>query len=121
MLFILMGVEGLSDHMDLSWLLDWSTLLFIGYFQWFWVLPEMRRNNQLHTLNLMPPTGTVAALPPANSATLPDTTRHVVFSSANFLPLLREFDEAGLTALGRVLQAQEGEEARPHAAHLTLS
>ncbi len=43
MLFILMGVEGLSESTDLSWLLDWSTLLFVGYIQWFWVLPELCR------------------------------------------------------------------------------
>ncbi len=110
MLFILMGVEGVSDQTDLSWLLDWSTLLFIGYIQWFWMLPEMRRNNQLLTLHLAPPVEVVSALPPDDSTTFPETTRRVIFSSANFVPPLTEFDEAGLTALGRVLQAQQEEE-----------
>ena len=117
MLFILMGVEGMSGHADLSWLLDWSTLLFIGYIQWFWVLSEMRRNNQLLALHLASPVEIVSALPPDNSATFPETAPPVVFSSANFVPPLTEFDEAGLTALGRVLQAQEEEKekAPPHA------
>jgi len=105
MLFILMGVEGLSESTDLSWLLDWSTLLFIGYIQWFWVLPEMRQNNQLITLHLAPPVEIVSALPPNDSATLPATAPPVVFNSATFVPPLTEFDEAGLTALDRVLQA----------------
>jgi hypothetical protein len=58
MFFILAGVEGLSVYTDLSWLLDWSTLLFVGYVQWFWVLPEIRRNNQPLTLNLTSPAET---------------------------------------------------------------
>lgn len=66
MLFILAGVEGASGYTDLSWLLDWSTLLFIGYIQWFWMLPEirfrllpkMRRDQQPLTLNLNSPAGT---------------------------------------------------------------
>jgi len=106
MLFILIGVQGASDYTDLSWLLDWSTLLFIGYIQWFWVLPEMRQNNQLITLHLAPPVEIVSALPPNDSATLPATALPVVFNSAIFVPPLTEFDEAGLTALDRVLQAQ---------------
>lgn len=105
MLFILMGVEGLSGDMDLSWLLDWSTLLFIGYIQWFWVLPEMRRNNQLITLHLAPPVGIVPDLPLHDSATHPETAPPFVFNSETFVPPLTEFDEAGLTALDRVLQA----------------
>ena len=106
MLFIFMGVEGVSEHTDLSWLLDWSTLLFIGYIQWFWVLPEMRQNNHLITLHLAPRVETVSALPSNDSAILPENAPPVVFNSALFVPPLAEFDEAGLTALDRVLQAQ---------------
>ena len=106
MLFILMGVEGLSDDADLSWLLDWSTLLFVGYIQWFWVLPEIRQNNQLITLQLTPRVEIVSVLPPNDPATLPAIAPPVGFDSATFWPPLTEFDEAGLTALDRVLQAQ---------------
>jgi len=106
MLFIMMGVGGLSDYTDVSWLLDWSTLLFVGYVQWFWVLPEIRRNNQTITLNLTSPVEIASPAPPQDdSLTLPELAP-VVFNTATFVPLLAEFDEAGLTALERVLQAQ---------------
>lgn len=129
MLFILMGVEGASGYADLSWLLDWSTLLFVGYIQWFWVLPEIRRNSQLTTLNLAQPVEMVSALPSNNSATLaitlPATVPPFVFNSATFLPPLTEFDEAGLTALDRVLQQAQmtssplaPEEAPPLLSHV---
>lgn len=76
MFFILAGVEGLSAHTDLSWLLDWSTLLFVGYVQWFWVLPEIRRNNQPLTLNLTlpaetsPPETSTAETPPIKTVSV---------------------------------------------------
>ena len=111
MLFILMGVEGSGANADLSWLLDWSTLLFIGYIQWFWVLPEMRRNNQAITLNLAPPIEIAPATPPDDSATLSEAAPPA-FDAATLLPPLAEFDEAGLTALERVLQARPFPPAR---------
>ncbi|MCA1605415.1 MAG: hypothetical protein LC775_08075, partial [Acidobacteria bacterium] len=78
MLFILMGVEGLSDYTDLSWLLDWSALLFVGYIQWFWVLPEIRRNAQPLTLSLQQPVGNAS---PDAASTLPATASPVVFNA----------------------------------------
>ncbi|MBA3768103.1 MAG: hypothetical protein H0W99_14200 [Acidobacteria bacterium] len=91
---------------NLEWMLDWSTLLFVGYVQWFWVLPEIRRNNQTITLNLTSPIEIASPAPPQDdSLTLPELAP-VVFNTATFVPLLAEFDEAGLTALERVLQAQ---------------
>jgi hypothetical protein len=106
MLFVLMGVEGMSGYTNLSWLLDWSTLLFVGYIQWFWVLPEMRRNNQLMTLRLAATDEIVPTAPTNDCATLPATAPPFKFDSGTFMPLLTEFDEAGLTALDRVLQAE---------------
>lgn len=134
MFFLALGVHELREVGDASWILDWSTLLFIGYIQWFVVLPEIRRNNTLVTLNLTFPAETASpitlALPveivsslnsasPANiaspveivsSAPPPDTSTpreapRVVFNAADFVPPFAEFDEAGLTALDRVLRA----------------
>lgn len=113
MIFILIGVEGLSDYADLSWLLDWSTLLFVGYVQWFWVLPEIRRNSQPLTLSLQQPVETTS--PDAASTLL--TAAPILFNAATFVPPLAEFDEAGLTALERVLQTQ----APPPTTQLPLS
>jgi hypothetical protein len=114
MLFILKGVEGLSDYTNLSWLLDWSTLLFIGYIQWFWVLPEMRRNNETLTLNIRQ---SVDAVPAGTASTSP-VAAPVVFDAAAFAPRLAEFDEAGLTALGRVFQAQSPPRAPASPSHV---
>ena len=140
MFFILAGVEGLSVRTDLSWLLDWSTLLFVGYIQWFWVLPEIRRNNQPLTLNLTSPIETlptktvvvetlpvetlpvetlpvesVPTAPPCNASTLRAHARGV-FDAAAFVPPLAEFDEAGLTPLERVLRAPKTSRRAPEAA-----
>ncbi|MDQ1610651.1 MAG: hypothetical protein QOG00_582 [Pyrinomonadaceae bacterium] len=35
-----------------AWMFDWSTLLFAGYIQWFWVMPELLRGRQLTLLDL---------------------------------------------------------------------
>ncbi|MDQ1593418.1 MAG: hypothetical protein QOG71_4045 [Pyrinomonadaceae bacterium] len=43
-----------------TWMLDWSTLLFGGYIQWFWVLPEFLRGRQLTLLDLKRTPQTVA-------------------------------------------------------------
>ncbi|MDQ1557110.1 MAG: hypothetical protein QOD32_170 [Pyrinomonadaceae bacterium] len=50
-----------------AWMLDWSTLLFGGYIQWFWVLPEFFRGRQLTLLDLKRTPETVA----------PDTHSHI--------------------------------------------
>jgi hypothetical protein len=152
-----------DDCRSLEFLFDWSTLLFAGYIQWFWVLPEFLRNRKLTLLDLkrlpemispesspgvavsttpapLPvatpaPAATPAALPAATpaavaaplpaTASLPATAplpaatplaaatttttavaaRCGAFDAAAFAPPLAEFDEAGLTALGRVIQA----------------
>lgn len=88
--------------------LDWSTLLFAGYIQWFWVLPEILRSRPLTFLNLRQREETVspdASLPAAAPQALAATAESFTFPPA-------EFDEAGLTALDRVLRA---EVSSPHA------
>jgi hypothetical protein len=123
MFFLALGVDASSRHADFSWLLDWSTLLVIGYLQWFWMLPEIRRNSQPITFNLTspveiaasvetaaPPETATPAPPPHDTLTLTELPPHaapVVFNVAAFVPPLSEFDEAGLTALDRVLRAQQ--------------
>lgn len=110
---------------DLEWMLDWPALLFAGYIQWFWMLPEFLRDRKLTLLDLKRPPETVspaaapavgegkpalfAAAPPAviEAAPLP------AFDPAAFVPRLAEFDEAGLTALDRVFQAQASPRVPP--------
>ena len=134
--FVSVVAEGLSGYANLSWLPDWPTLLFIGYIQWFWVLPEMRRNKLLVTLNLTSPAETspveaspvhtlpvetlpvetlpvetspaeiASPAPPCDSPVL-DSPAPAAFDLAAFVPPFVEFDEAGLTALERVLRAQK--------------
>jgi len=100
MLFLLILVESLGGAADTSWLLDWSTLLFAGYLQWFWLLPEIRQNSIPLTLDLTR-WKTIGA--PENSSSFPEATLAV--SNAEAIPFsLSEFDEAGLTALERVLR-----------------
>jgi hypothetical protein len=119
---------------DLEWMLDWSTLLFAGYIQWFWLLPEFLRGRKLIIVNLKqrpetispdasapiaePPATALDAAPRAAREAVPraaseDTPRAAceaaplpAFDAAAFVPRLAEFDEAGLSALGRVFQAQ---------------
>lgn len=122
MIFILAGVEGTRGYTDLSWLLDWSTLLFMGYVQWFWMLPEMRRNKQPLTLNLTSPAETASSAettsvetpspaPSHGSLTLPEPAP-VIFNAASLLPLLAAFDEAGMSPLERALRTPR---TSPHA------
>jgi hypothetical protein len=102
----------------LEWTLDWATLLFAGYIQWFWVLPEILRGRQLTLLNLRQPVE--AVLPDAtSSAPAPEVTQVAGASAASgsFTHLPAEFDEAGLTALGRVLQAQQTPQPVPAPTH----
>jgi hypothetical protein len=94
---------------NLEWMLDWSTLLLAGYIQWFWVLPGFLRDRQLTVLNLRQ--HVEAVLPDASTASAPEvpqlaatTTATTAAESLPFPPA--EFDTAGLTALGRVLQAE---------------
>lgn len=162
-LFLAIGADLLRDSVDVSWLIDWSTLLLAGYLQWFWLLPEIRRRNQLTTLNLSspieipapaviaPPAETASpveapapvkiatpaktALPvetaspvetvspvkiataasPDDALTRPEIIAPVVFDVAAFVPVLAEFDEAGLSALDRVLRAHETSPPAPDA------
>jgi hypothetical protein len=83
--------------------LDWATLLFAGYIQWFWVLPEILRSRQLTLLNLRQPATIV--LP---EVARPDSEAPPVLTAkAESFPFPpAEFDEAGLTALDRVLRAE---------------
>jgi hypothetical protein len=107
-----------DDCRNVEFLFDWSTLLFAGYIQWFWVLPEIFRNRELTLLDLKRLPETVA---PNVSTPGPDpapaaleTASPVVleaaplpaFEAAAFVPGFAEFDEAGLTALDRIFQAR---------------
>ncbi|HEX8633570.1 MAG TPA: hypothetical protein VF703_05400 [Pyrinomonadaceae bacterium] len=136
-----------DDCRSLEFLFDWSTLMFAGYIQWFWVLPEFLRDRELTLLDLkrLPdalspdaspaveeatPGSCPASMPGARAASMPTTldaaaprvfaaTRDAVparvfaaappaaFDAAAFAPRLAEFDETGLTALGRVFQAHQ--------------
>lgn len=96
---------------NLKWMLDWPTMLLAGYLQWFWLLPEILRDRKLTFLNLRQPVE--AASPDASTApaiTVPPVAAAAT-ASDNFTRPLAEFDEAGLTALGRVLQPQSAPRA----------
>ncbi|HEY9404642.1 MAG TPA: hypothetical protein VIQ24_18435 [Pyrinomonadaceae bacterium] len=125
-----------NDCRNLEFLFDWSTLLFAGYIQWFWVLPEFLRNRKPTLLNLKRPPEIVspktspavnesataamfdatpaAATAAAAAAVTPDDAKPRIFDAAPlpafdaaaFAPALAEFDEGGLTALDRVFQAR---------------
>ena len=114
-----------GDCRNFEFLFDWSTLLFAGYIQWFWVLPEFLRGRKLTLLDLkrLPETAATNASPdgveaqpaplsaappapvPAAPPNIPEAAPPSAFDVAAFAPPLAEFDEAGLTALDRVLQA----------------
>lgn len=110
----------------LEWMLDWSTLLVAGYIQWFWVLPQILRDRQLTLLNLRQ-TGE-AVLTDTSSASTPKAPQVAATATAttatpaeNFTFPPTEFDEAGRTALGRVLRAETTTEpARTHAPRAEL-
>lgn len=118
-----------DDCRSLDFLFDWSTLLVAGYIQWFWVLPEFLRSRKLTVLDLkqtpqiVSPDSTSAVAEAATDAPIPAAAPVAAappraFDVAAFAPRLAEFDEAGLTALGRVLQAQNkttAEASAPHA------
>lgn len=124
---------------DLEWMLDWSTLLFAGYIQWFWVLPEFLRGRKLILISLKQRPETIspdavaasiaepaaASLDVAPRAACEDAPRAAreaaplpAFDVAAFAPRLDEFDEAGLTALGRVFQAQSSPHAPASPSHV---
>jgi hypothetical protein len=89
---------------NFEWMLDWSTLLLAGYIQWFWVLPGFLRGRQLTLLNLRPPDEVVLLeVSAAPAAKAPPVAPAVTANSSALL--FAEFDEAGLTALDRVLRA----------------
>lgn len=102
----------------LAWMLDWSTLLLAGYIQWFWVMPEIFRRRQLTFLNLRQPEEIVlpeaSASSPSPSSALPEHDASQVASktAVSFAFPPAEFDEAGRSALDRVLLA---EWSTPHA------
>jgi hypothetical protein len=119
---VALSVDACESCGELKWMLDWSTLLLAGYFQWFWIVPEIRRRNQLTLLNLEPPTrgkrkraarARPTALTPApggNSCTITFASAparavacgEVRADSPTARPL-PHFDEAGLTPLEKVL------------------
>jgi len=135
-----------DDCRNVEFLFDWSTLLFAGYIQWFWVLPEILRNRELTLLDLkrLPetvspnvsapdpeptpaaleaasPVALEAASPVACEAASPvacEAAPPPAFDAAAFVPRLAEFDEAGLTALDRVLQAQTSPPAPASSSHV---
>jgi hypothetical protein len=145
-LFALHSVAFLcGDCRSLDFLFDWSTLLFAGYIQWFWVLPEFLRNRELTLLDLklldlkrLPETisptpspaaveaatpaplsaATFTAAPPAASLPAAPAATCGAFDAVTFAPPLTEFDEAGLTALGRVFQPQPPAHAHASPAHV---
>ncbi len=83
----------------LEWMLDWSTVLFAGYIQWFWMLPEYRKRRELNVLQLKD-VGRVDKVTAPHEAV-------AALASAPPLPAastFAEFDAAGLTALDRVLR-----------------
>jgi hypothetical protein len=116
---------------NLEFLLDWPTLLFAGYIQWFWVLPEFLRSRKLTLLDLkrLPETLSPNAAPvvvrPATPAALDaappralDAAPLPAFDAAAYAPARAEFDEAGLTALDRVFQAQSPPAAQRPPSHV---
>jgi hypothetical protein len=132
-----------DDCRSLEFLFDWSTLLFAGYIQWFWVLPEFLRSRKLTLLNLKRPpeivspnaspavnelatTAPLDATPEAAAAATPDdavprasdAAPLLAFDAAAFAPAFAEFDETGLTALGRVFQAQASSPTQASPSHV---
>lgn len=95
---------------ELGFLLDSPTLLFAGYIQWFWVLPEVLRGRKLTLLDLksQPKTISPDASPAVAEATHApcDAAPLDAFDAAAFVPRFAEFDAAGRTALDKVFQAQ---------------
>lgn len=122
----LFALHGLAfwcdDCRQLEFLFDWSTLLFAGYIQWFWVLPQFLRGSEMNLLDLKRPAEAPAPqvapqaaphLAPADTkparasfASAPPPTLKAAppaaFDAAAFVPRLAEFDEAGRSALDRV-------------------
>jgi hypothetical protein len=52
MLPIALAVDACDQCSELSWMLDWSIVLFFGYLQWFVLIPEIRKRNELTLLKL---------------------------------------------------------------------
>jgi hypothetical protein len=119
-----------DDCRSVEFIFDWSTLLFAGYIQWFWVLPEVLRNRELTLLDLKRLPETVSPnvsapdpepTPAAREAASPvarEAAPLPAFDAAAFVPSRAEFDEAGLTALDRVLQTQASPPAPASPSHV---
>lgn len=39
---------------EVKWMLDWSVVLFVGYLQWFWIVPSIRERGRHTFLSLSP-------------------------------------------------------------------
>ena len=85
---------------ELKWMVDWPTLLVAGYIQWFWLLPEFLRGRKLTLLDLKLTAANASPNQSADDPELSPAPSHAV----TFAPPLAEFDEAGLSALERVLR-----------------
>ena len=55
MLPVVFLVDVCDNCGELKWLIDWSTVLFFGYLQWFVIIPEMRNLNTPTFLKLNAP------------------------------------------------------------------
>ena len=65
MIPVVFAVEACGECGELKWLLDWSTVLFFGYLQWFVLVPEMRKLNTLTFLKLDVPRAAPTTKKPA--------------------------------------------------------
>ena len=75
-----------DDCRSLEFLFDWSTLLFAGYIQWFWVLPEFLRSRKLNLLDLKQ---SMVAAAPGDSPAIKEaaaTATHEATPSFNATP-----------------------------------
>ncbi|MBA3247388.1 MAG: hypothetical protein H0T63_04820 [Pyrinomonadaceae bacterium] len=102
MLFLGLLTVSCESCRDLEWTLDWNTLMFVGYLQWFWVIPELRRRNKLTLLDLSPRRAAEASSHGELSAAAAGLFPVLLPQTATALP--QEFDEEGRTPLERVLE-----------------
>ncbi len=56
MLPVAIAYDGCGGCREVSWMLDWSVALFVGYLQWFWIVPSIRERGRLTLLKLSPRT-----------------------------------------------------------------
>ncbi|MGH9942203.1 MAG: hypothetical protein ACRD9R_07590 [Pyrinomonadaceae bacterium] len=104
MFFLALLTETCESCQELGWALNWSTLMFVGYLQWFWLVPELRSRNRLTLLNLAPRAAAAGmfnglrANAPTAAIQPPAATVEAVISP-------RKFDAEGRTPLERALDA----------------